>query len=179
MYLFPFKLCDMIGERWATFRISYSSLLLAGSQEEIIIPADLPLVQELRATLREWAQIWHKLFVVCFCLLSDFLFLAHTVLHTSQLLTTFFCLKLLFLRNALMFIWQANKASLFRGVQQMAYSLIEYRSQIVSGTLPKDDLVELKKKVTAKIDYGNRYGYCCLAALKFIAVWQKHHSQVL
>lgn len=39
----------------------------------------------------------------------------------------------------------------------MAYSLIEYRSQIVSGTLPKDDLVELKKKVTAKIDYGNRY----------------------
>ncbi|MEQ2176159.1 Dedicator of cytokinesis protein 5 [Goodea atripinnis] len=38
----------------------------------------------------------------------------------------------------------------------MAYSLIEYRSQIVSGTLPKDDLVELKKKVAAKIDYGNR-----------------------
>lgn len=52
---------------------------------------------------------------------------------------------------------------MFRSVQQMAYSLIEYRSQIVSGTLPKDDLVELKKKVTAKIDYGNRYAsslYC-------------------
>uniref|UniRef100_A0AAX7UM71 Dedicator of cytokinesis 5 n=1 Tax=Astatotilapia calliptera TaxID=8154 RepID=A0AAX7UM71_ASTCA len=70
-------------------------------QQEIIIPADLPLVQELGATLREWTI-------------------------------------------------------LFRTVQQMAYSLIEYRSQIVSGTLPKDDLVELKKKVTAKIDYGNR-----------------------
>ncbi|XP_035514057.1 dedicator of cytokinesis protein 5 [Morone saxatilis] len=82
-------------------------------QQEIIIPADLPLVLELGATLREWAQIWHKLFV-------------------------------------------ANKTTLFRSVQQMAYSLIEYRSQIVSGTLPKDDLVELKKKVTAKIDYGNR-----------------------
>nr|XP_046242635.1 dedicator of cytokinesis protein 5 isoform X3 [Scatophagus argus] len=82
-------------------------------QQEIIIPADLPLVQELGATLREWAQIWHNLFV-------------------------------------------ANKTTLFRSVQQMAYSLIEYRSQIVSGTLPKDDLVELKKKVTAKIDYGNR-----------------------
>lgn len=51
---------------------------------------------------------------------------------------------------------KANKIPLFRGVQQMAYSLIEYRSQIVSGTLPKDDLVELKKKVTAKMDYGNR-----------------------
>ncbi|KAM9743108.1 dedicator of cytokinesis protein 5 isoform 1-T1 [Menidia menidia] len=82
-------------------------------QQEIIIPADVPLVQELSATLREWAQIWQNLYV-------------------------------------------ANKTTLFRSVQQMAYSLIEYRSQIVSGTLPKDDLVELKKKVTAKIDYGNR-----------------------
>uniref|UniRef100_A0A671X5M8 Dedicator of cytokinesis 5 n=1 Tax=Sparus aurata TaxID=8175 RepID=A0A671X5M8_SPAAU len=82
-------------------------------QQEIIIPADIPLVQELGATLREWAQIWHKFFVT-------------------------------------------NKTTQFRSLQQMAYSLIEYRSQIVSGTLPKDDLVELKKKVTAKIDYGNR-----------------------
>ncbi|KAM4577944.1 dedicator of cytokinesis protein 5 [Fundulus diaphanus] len=82
-------------------------------QQEMIIPADLPLVQEIGATLREWVQIWQKLYV-------------------------------------------ANKTTLFRGVQQMAYSLMEYRSQIVSGTLPKDDLVELRKKVTAKIDYGNR-----------------------
>ncbi|KAK1154391.1 dedicator of cytokinesis protein 5-like [Acipenser oxyrinchus oxyrinchus] len=82
-------------------------------QQETVIPSDMPLVQELTATLREWAQIWHKLFV-------------------------------------------NNKTTLFRNIQQMSYSLIEYRSQIVSGTLPKDDLVELKKKVTAKIDYGNR-----------------------
>lgn len=41
-----------------------SFFFVAGSQQEIIIPADLPLVQELGATLREWAQIWHKLFVV-------------------------------------------------------------------------------------------------------------------
>uniref|UniRef100_A0A3B5AFA0 Dedicator of cytokinesis 5 n=1 Tax=Stegastes partitus TaxID=144197 RepID=A0A3B5AFA0_9TELE len=85
----------------ATIPISYYFLLVAGSQQEIIIPADLPLVQELGATLREWAQICS----VHFSVLSP---------------------------------------------------LIEYRSQIVSGTLPKDDLVELKKKVTAKIDYGNR-----------------------
>lgn len=52
---------------------------------------------------------------------------------------------------------QANQTIMFRGLQQMAFSLMEFRSQIVSGTLPKDDLVELKKKVTAKIDYGNRY----------------------
>lgn len=38
----------------------------------------------------------------------------------------------------------------------MIYDLIEWRSQILSGTLPQDELKELKKKVTAKIDYGNR-----------------------
>uniref|UniRef100_A0A7N6BZU2 Dedicator of cytokinesis 5 n=1 Tax=Anabas testudineus TaxID=64144 RepID=A0A7N6BZU2_ANATE len=87
------------------FPVSYIQLkeaIVEGiGQQEIIIPADLPLVQEIGATLREW------------CIL-------------------------------------------YLSVQQMAYSLIEYRSQIASGTLPKDDLVELKKKVTAKIDYGNR-----------------------
>lgn len=41
----------------------------------------------------------------------------------------------------------------------MIYDLIEWRSQILSGTLPQDELKELKKKVTAKIDYGNRFGF--------------------
>ncbi|XP_051950003.1 dedicator of cytokinesis protein 5-like [Xyrauchen texanus] len=82
-------------------------------KQETVVPIDLPLVQELGTTLREWTQIWHKLYV-------------------------------------------SNNTTLFRSVQQMAYSLMEYHLQIVSGTLPNDDLVELKKKVTAKIDYGNR-----------------------
>uniref|UniRef100_A0A8B9UV58 Dedicator of cytokinesis 5 n=1 Tax=Anas zonorhyncha TaxID=75864 RepID=A0A8B9UV58_9AVES len=82
-------------------------------QHETVIPGELPLGQELTSTLREWAVIWHKLYV-------------------------------------------DNKTTQFRHVQQMTYSLIEWRSQILSGTLPKDELAELKKKVTAKIDYGNR-----------------------
>ncbi|XP_048369537.1 dedicator of cytokinesis protein 5 isoform X1 [Sphaerodactylus townsendi] len=82
-------------------------------QNETVIPSELPLAQELTSTLREWAVIWHRLYV-------------------------------------------DNKKTLFRQVQQMTYSLIEWRSQILSGTLPKDELAELKKKVTAKIDYGNR-----------------------
>lgn len=45
---------------------------------------------------------------------------------------------------------------MFRTVRHMIYDLIEWRSQILSGTLPQDELKELKKKVTAKIDYGNR-----------------------
>ncbi|XP_019570416.2 dedicator of cytokinesis protein 5 isoform X1 [Rhinolophus sinicus] len=82
-------------------------------QHETVIPGELPLVQELTSTLREWAVIWRKLYV-------------------------------------------NNKVTLFRQLQQMTYSLIEWRSQILSGTLPKDELAELKKKVTAKIDHGNR-----------------------
>ncbi|XP_078522728.1 dedicator of cytokinesis protein 5 [Lissotriton helveticus] len=82
-------------------------------KHETVIPSEVPLVQELTTTLREWAVIWHKLYV-------------------------------------------NDDKTLFRHVQQMTYSLIEWRSQILSGTLPKDELAELKKKVTAKIDYGNR-----------------------
>uniref|UniRef100_A0A8C8SEJ3 Dedicator of cytokinesis 5 n=1 Tax=Pelusios castaneus TaxID=367368 RepID=A0A8C8SEJ3_9SAUR len=82
-------------------------------QHETVIPSELPLVQELTSTLREWVVIWHKLYV-------------------------------------------DNKMTQFRHLQQMTYILIEWRSQILSGTLPKDELAELKKKVTAKIDYGNR-----------------------
>ncbi|XP_053125035.1 dedicator of cytokinesis protein 5 isoform X1 [Hemicordylus capensis] len=84
-----------------------------GGQHETVIPSELPLAQELTSTLREWAVIWHRLYV-------------------------------------------ENNKTLFRHVQQMTYSLIEWRSQILSGTLPKDELADLKKKVTSKIDYGNR-----------------------
>ncbi|KAI4876095.1 hypothetical protein NFI96_024678, partial [Prochilodus magdalenae] len=108
--VFEYAVCD---NHMITSYIHLKEATVEGTgKKETVIPADLPLVQELSATLREWAQIWHNLYVT-------------------------------------------NRTTLFRSIQQMAYSLIEYRSQIVSGTLPKDDLVELKKKVTAKIDYGN------------------------
>lgn len=35
-------------------------------QHETVIPSELPLGQELTSTLREWAVIWHKLYVVSF-----------------------------------------------------------------------------------------------------------------
>jgi dedicator of cytokinesis protein 2 len=37
----------------------------------------------------------------------------------------------------------------------MMTELITWRKQIMSGTLPADELKELKQKVTAKIDHGN------------------------
>nr|XP_006115826.1 dedicator of cytokinesis protein 2 [Pelodiscus sinensis] len=80
---------------------------------ENIIPAEIPLVQEVTSTLWEWGSIWKQLYV-------------------------------------------ANKKERFRLVQSMMYDLMEWRSQLLSGTLPKDELKELKQKVTSKIDYGNK-----------------------
>ncbi|XP_063303573.1 dedicator of cytokinesis protein 2 [Pelobates fuscus] len=80
---------------------------------ENIVPAEIPLVQELTTTLREWGNIW------------------------KQLYTT-------------------SKTQKFQQVQSMMYDLMEWRSQLLSGTLPKDELKELKQKVTSRIDYGNK-----------------------
>ncbi|KAG8435496.1 hypothetical protein GDO86_013434 [Hymenochirus boettgeri] len=82
-------------------------------QHETIIPSDIPLVQEVTTTLREWSFIWRQLYV------------------------------------------QDNR-DMFKCVKNMIYDLVEWRSQILSGTLPQDELKELKKKITARIDYGNR-----------------------
>uniref|UniRef100_A0A8D0DG08 Dedicator of cytokinesis 1 n=1 Tax=Sander lucioperca TaxID=283035 RepID=A0A8D0DG08_SANLU len=85
-----------------------------GSGLETVIPTELPLVQEVTTTLREWATIWRDLYV-------------------------------------------GDKREMFNSVRDMIYDLIEWRSQILSGTLPQDELAELKQRVTSKIDYGNKY----------------------
>lgn len=51
---------------------------------------------------------------------------------------------------------QGDKREMFNSVRDMMYDLIEWRSQILSGTLPQDELSELKQKVTSKMDYGNK-----------------------
>lgn len=51
---------------------------------------------------------------------------------------------------------QGDKREMFNSVRDMMYDLIEWRSQILSGTLPQDELTELKQRVTSKIDYGNK-----------------------
>ncbi|XP_022091656.1 dedicator of cytokinesis protein 1-like isoform X3 [Acanthaster planci] len=45
---------------------------------------------------------------------------------------------------------------LFNTIHKMMYELIDSQKQIVSGTLPVDELKELKQQVTSKIDCGNR-----------------------
>lgn len=51
---------------------------------------------------------------------------------------------------------QGDKREMFNSVRDMMYDLIEWRSQILSGTLPQDELTELKQRVTSKMDYGNK-----------------------
>ncbi|XP_032080848.1 dedicator of cytokinesis protein 1 isoform X3 [Thamnophis elegans] len=82
-------------------------------QHETVIPSELPLIQEVTTTLREWSIIWRQLYI-------------------------------------------QDSREMFHNVRHMIYDLIEWRSQILSGTLPQDELNELKKKITAKTDYGNR-----------------------
>lgn len=76
---------------------------------------------------------------------------------------------------------QANKLRRVKQVQRLMWDLMEWRSQLLSGTLPSDEFKELKQKVTSKIDYGNKYDFlkkkhnpkqlsltavfCCLASL--------------
>ncbi|NXD71586.1 DOCK2 protein, partial [Eolophus roseicapillus] len=81
--------------------------------EESVVPTEMPMVQEITTTLREWATIWKQLYV-------------------------------------------AGHMERYRRVKQMMCELMEQRSQLLSGTLPKDELLQLKKEVTGKIDYGNK-----------------------
>uniref|UniRef100_A0A7N8YBC5 Dedicator of cytokinesis 2 n=1 Tax=Mastacembelus armatus TaxID=205130 RepID=A0A7N8YBC5_9TELE len=57
-------------------------------------------------------------------------------------------------------IWKqlfvANKDARVKQVQRLMWDLMEWRSQLLSGTLPSDEFKELKQKVTSKIDYGNK-----------------------
>lgn len=57
---------------------------------------------------------------------------------------------------------------MFNSVRDMMYDLIEWRSQILSGTLPQDELTELKQRVTSKMDYGNKWGSCFFETLSFV-----------
>ncbi|NXN93780.1 DOCK2 protein, partial [Rhinopomastus cyanomelas] len=81
--------------------------------EESVVPAEMPMVQEITTTLREWATIWKQLYV-------------------------------------------AGQRERYGQVLRMMSELMEQRSQLLSGTLPKDQLLQLKKEVTGKIDYGNK-----------------------
>ncbi|KAJ8246906.1 hypothetical protein GJAV_G00256660 [Gymnothorax javanicus] len=53
-------------------------------------------------------------------------------------------------------LYVLNKKDRVQQVQRLMWDLMEWRSQLLSGTLPSDEFKELKQKVTSKIDYGNK-----------------------
>ncbi|NXA43644.1 DOCK2 protein, partial [Eudromia elegans] len=81
--------------------------------EESLVPAEMPMVQEITTTLREWATLWKQLYVT-------------------------------------------GQAQRYQQMKNMMHELMEQRSQLLSGTLPMDELLHLKREVTSKIDYGNK-----------------------
>ncbi|KAM4826766.1 LOW QUALITY PROTEIN: dedicator of cytokinesis protein 2 [Thomomys bottae] len=110
-YLLKHKMSQGIFPR-AFVHIKEAMVEKVGNTENIV-PAEIPLAQEVTTTLWEWGSIWKQLYV-------------------------------------------ASRKDRFLQLQSMMCELMEWRAQLLSGTLPKDELKELKQKVTSKIDYGNR-----------------------
>ncbi|NXE92761.1 DOCK2 protein, partial [Menura novaehollandiae] len=50
----------------------------------------------------------------------------------------------------------AGQTERYGQVKRMMQELMEQRSQLLSGTLPKDQLLRLRKEVTGRMDYGNK-----------------------
>lgn len=47
------------------------------------------------------------------------------------------------------------RSSDFTPIRILLYDLIRCRSQVMSGTLPVDNLRELQREISGKIDHGN------------------------
>lgn len=67
---------------------------------------------------------------------------------------------------------QSSKKERFTQVQRLMWDLMEWRSQLLSGTLPSDEFKELKQKVTSKIDYGNKYIFQVSILFVLMSVYQ-------
>lgn len=102
------------------------------SARETVIAREPPIVQEITAVLREWGAIWKQLYIVS---INN---LCHFVLN---------------FRNNMLILQQSSAN--FVSIQTMMLDLIDWRRQIMSGTLPADELKILKHKITSKIDQGN------------------------
>ncbi|KAJ3625686.1 hypothetical protein MTP99_016235 [Tenebrio molitor] len=80
---------------------------------ESVVPLEDPVVREVTLVLREWGDIWKKIYV-------------------------------------------QREHYKFETVGKVMRDLLEWRRQLVSGTLTQDQTRELKMKIIAKIDWGNR-----------------------
>lgn len=80
---------------------------------ESVVPIEDPVVREVTLVLREWGNIWKKLYV-------------------------------------------DRETYKFTTLRKVMRDLLDWRRQLLTGTLTQDQTRELKLKITAKIDWGNR-----------------------
>jgi dedicator of cytokinesis protein 1 len=90
------------------------------------------IVHELTSVIREWGAIWKQLYIV----------IAYNI-HTNK------C-------NLYVFFFQSHNSN-FKNVENKIYELMNFRSKILSGTLPVDELKEIQRLATSTIDVGNKY----------------------
>ncbi|XP_066992689.2 dedicator of cytokinesis protein 3 [Anabrus simplex] len=80
---------------------------------ESVIPLEDPVVREVTLVLREWGNIWKRLFV-------------------------------------------ERETYKFSALRKVMRELLDWRRQLLTGTLTQDQMRELKLRITGKIDWGNR-----------------------
>lgn len=97
------------------------------------------IVHELTSVIREWGAIWKQLYIVRLnYLLNNKLLGAHIYIYIH--FYSFF---------------QSHNSN-FKNVKNKIYELINFRSKILSGTLPVDELKEVQRLATSTIDIGNK-----------------------
>jgi len=55
----------------------------------------------------------------------------------------------------ILYFFQSHNSN-FKNVKNKMYELINFRSKILSGTLPVDELKEVQRLATSTIDIGNK-----------------------
>lgn len=91
------------------------------------------MVGECTQVLREWSEIWKKLFVV---------FIIFYLNHFSII-------------DIYIFL-QDRETYKFVTLRKVMLSLLESRRELLGATLTQDQTLELQMKVISKIDWGNR-----------------------
>lgn len=109
---------------------------------ESVIPLEDPVVREVTLVLREWGGIWKRLYVVS----------AQQSPSMKQNATNNF-----FFYRTSCFFFQEREVYKFDTLRKVMRELLEWRRQLLGGTLTSDQTRELKLKIINKVDWGNRW----------------------
>lgn len=119
-------------------------------------------MQEAASVLREWGQIWKKLYVVNYQIRFYHLYVSYpfdlmTLLPRLNVERSrpYGCFFYFFI--ALQELGTPNgDQELWDAVRKAMMDVADWRKQLITGTLTSDQIAQLKLKITRKIDWGNR-----------------------